>query len=140
VRFALIEEPGEHCWTLRRDGDRLRGTVVHLNRMYRTKGYNAGRVPGQPPPEDEGKAVAAFECSLREFAEAVVRMVRDINARYTAEDFKRTRNPGIPLDLVGAVGRADRRTCVAAVSAGSALRAATTSPATSAARARRAGV
>jgi hypothetical protein len=100
VRFALIDEPGEYCWTLKRDGDRLRGTVVHLGRMYRTKSYNAGKVPGQPPPEDEGKAVVSFECSLREFARAVAGMVRDINARYTAADFKRTRNPGIPPELV----------------------------------------
>jgi hypothetical protein len=100
VRFALIDEPGEHCWTLQRDGDRLRGTVVHLKRMYRTQCFNAERVPGQPRPEDEGEAVASFECSLRELAEAVARMVRDIDARYREADFKRTRNPGIPPDLV----------------------------------------
>jgi hypothetical protein len=100
VRFALIDEPGEHCWTLKRGDGRLSVTVVHLKGMYRTECYNTGRRPGQRPPEEEGTVVASFECSVPEFAEAVARMVNDINARYTESDFQRTCNPGISPELV----------------------------------------
>jgi hypothetical protein len=99
ARFALIEEPGEHCWTLNRTEGRLSVTVVHLNAMYRTRNYNARARPGQPPPEEAGDLVASFECSISEFAGAVAGMVRDINSRYTESDFRRTRNPAIPPGL-----------------------------------------
>ena len=48
--------------------------------------------------------VVSSECPISEFAEAVAGMVRDINARYTESDFRRTRNPGIPPDLVARLG------------------------------------
>jgi hypothetical protein len=99
-RFALIDEPGEHCWVLTREDESVHVLVVHLGSMYRTECYNEGKRPGQRPPEEEGRFVASVRCPAHEFAEAVADMIQGMGLRYSTPDFERTRNPPVPPQMV----------------------------------------
>ncbi|CAA9429884.1 MAG: hypothetical protein AVDCRST_MAG64-3406 [uncultured Phycisphaerae bacterium] len=100
-RFALIDEqPGEHCWVINRDDDTLRIRIVRLDTFWRTECYNLRKRPGQPPPEEDGEVILSWECPMPDFVRAVGRMLRDIESRYTPTEFARTRNHGVPPDLV----------------------------------------
>lgn len=98
ARFALIEEPGEYCWTMFRYADVLWITVAHMEDMYSTSDFKWRNDPADQPPEEKSQ-VLSFECSMLDFAKAVARMIRDIDLRYTASDFERTRNPALPVAL-----------------------------------------
>jgi len=95
ARFAVIDEPGEYCWTLAREGDLLNVRIVHVGRMYQTSAYAYWQSAELSPPEKNGELVATLQCELREFVRAVSRLMRDVESRYTAADFARTRNPPI---------------------------------------------
>jgi hypothetical protein len=98
ARFALIEEPGEYSWTMLRCDEVLWITVAHLQDMYSTSDFKWRNDPAGQPPEEMSQ-VLSFECLMLDFAKAVANMIRDIDLRYTASDFERTRNPALPVPL-----------------------------------------
>lgn len=95
VRFALIDEPGEYCWTIRRDGDICNIEIVHLERMWITEHYNSRARAGQKPPEEEGAHVASLTCRATDLIAATDRMLKEIENRYPEAEFVRTQNPKV---------------------------------------------
>jgi hypothetical protein len=114
VRFALIDEPGSHCWVLSRKENRLQITVFHIDSMYAVENFNQyiadpakfierykeyGRVPDTSPPEEGGHFVASVECQPIEFGTTVARMLEQIERQYTPEDFAHGRNEPVNPEL-----------------------------------------